>query len=70
MKKVTIIGGGIAGLSAGIALRQRGVPITVIESKEYPRHKVCGEFVSGRGLEVLSSIGIDMSAVFLNLPPF
>ena len=61
MKNVTIIGGGIAGLSAGIALRQRGVPITVIESKEYPRHKVCGEFVSGRGLEVLSSIGIDVS---------
>jgi len=33
----------------------------VIESKEYPRHKVCGEFVSGRGLEVLSSIGIDVA---------
>src|SRR5882762_5804792 len=61
LKNVTIIGGGIAGLSAGIALRQHGVPVTVIESKEYPRHKVCGEFVSGRGLEVLASVGIDVS---------
>ena len=59
MKNVTIVGGGIAGLSAGIALRQRGVPVTVIESKEYPRHKVCGEFISGRGLEILARIGID-----------
>lgn len=35
--------------------------MTVIESKEYPRHKVCGEFVSGRGLETLASIGIDIA---------
>ena len=61
MKNVTIIGGGIAGLSCGIALRQRGVPVTVIESGEYPRHKVCGEFVSGRGAEFLSSLGIDIA---------
>ncbi len=63
MKKVTIVGGGIAGLTAGIALRQHGVPVTVIESKEYPRHKVCGEFISGRGLETLASIGIDITRV-------
>ena len=63
MKAVTIVGGGIAGLTAGIALRQRGVPVTVIESKPYPRHKVCGEFLSGRGLQVLASLGIDPSSL-------
>lgn len=57
MKTITIIGGGVAGLSLGIALRQRSVPVKLIEAKTYPRHKVCGEFISGRGLLVLDELG-------------
>ena len=44
---IEIVGGGPAGLSAGLALRRAGVPVTVFEAGEYPRHRVCGEFVSG-----------------------
>jgi GT2 family glycosyltransferase/protoporphyrinogen oxidase len=36
MTKVTIIGAGIAGLSSGWLLKQRGVDFTVIESQSYP----------------------------------
>ena len=43
---LTIAGGGLAGLSLGIALRSRGVPVRVIEAASYPRHRVCGEFIS------------------------
>jgi len=43
---VEIIGGGLAGLSLGIALRHRGVPVTVREAGHYPRHRVCGEFIT------------------------
>lgn len=57
LKPVTIIGGGLAGLTLGIRLRQRGVPVTVYEAGRYPRHKVCGEFISGEGQEILKRMG-------------
>jgi len=58
LKPITIIGGGLAGLTLGIGLRQRGVPVTVWEAGHYPRHRVCGEFISGRGQEVLARLGL------------
>lgn len=58
MKPITIVGGGLAGLTLGIGLRQQGVPATVWEAGRYPRHRVCGEFISGRGQEVLARLGL------------
>lgn len=57
-KPITIVGGGLAGLTLGIALRKRGVPATIFEAGHYPRHRVCGEFVSGRGQETLERLGL------------
>lgn len=57
-KPITIVGGGLAGLTLGIGLRRRGVPVTVWEAGDYPRHRVCGEFISGRGPEVLERFGL------------
>ena len=57
-KPITIVGGGLAGLTLGIGLRQRGIPVTVFEAGNYPRHRVCGEFISGRGQEVLDRLGL------------
>ncbi len=58
LKPITIVGGGLAGLTLGIALRQRDVPVTIFEAGHYPRHRVCGEFISGHGLEVLEKLGL------------
>lgn len=58
MKEITIIGGGLAGLTLGIALRREGVPVTVCEAGSYPRHRVCGEFISGCGLASLHQLGL------------
>lgn len=58
-KPITVVGGGLAGLTLGIGLRQRGVPVTVREAGRYPRHRVCGEFVSGRGQGVLRRLGLE-----------
>ncbi len=58
VKPITIVGGGLAGLTLGIGLRQRGVPVAVWEAGHYPRHRVCGEFISGRGQETLSRLGL------------
>lgn len=58
LKPVTIIGGGLAGLTLGIALRQQGVPVTIYEAGNYPRHRVCGEFIHGNGVRSLERLGL------------
>lgn len=57
-KEVNIVGGGIAGLSLGVALSSRGVPVTVWEAGELPRHRVCGEFICGVSEETLMNLGV------------
>ena len=56
---ITIVGGGLAGLTLGIGLRQRAVPVTILEAGKYPRHRVCGEFISGRGQATLARLGLE-----------
>jgi len=46
-RPIEIIGGGLAGLGLGLGLRARGVPVTIREAGTYPRHRVCGEFITG-----------------------
>jgi menaquinone-9 beta-reductase len=58
LKPINIIGGGLAGLTLGIGLQRRGVPVTVMEAGSYPRNRVCGEFISGRGQDALKRLGL------------
>ena len=65
--EVVIIGGGLAGLSAALHLKQKGCKVVLIEKNTYPTHKVCGEYVSREVLPYLESLGIDLSdAVSIN----
>lgn len=57
-REITIAGGGLAGLSLAAALRRYEVPVTVLEAGNYPRHRVCGEFISGVSGETLAALGI------------
>jgi flavin-dependent dehydrogenase len=57
-KPIQIVGGGLAGLTLGIALKKKEIPVVIFEAGNYPRHRVCGEFVSGRGLEILDMLGL------------
>jgi flavin-dependent dehydrogenase len=63
MKPITIVGGGLAGLTLGILLRRQSVPIAVIEAGKYPRHRVCGEFICGRGLEIFRDLGLNENGI-------
>jgi flavin-dependent dehydrogenase len=56
---ITVVGGGLAGLTLGIALRQRDVPVTIWEAGRYPRHRVCGEFICGRGRDTIRALGLE-----------
>ncbi|HTL67314.1 MAG TPA: hypothetical protein VL200_06610 [Lacunisphaera sp.] len=58
-RPVEIVGGGLAGLSLGLALRHSGVPVTVFEAGVYPRHRVCGEFISGLGPATIARLGLE-----------
>ena len=57
-KLISIVGGGLAGLTLGVGLRQNAVPVTIYEAGSYPRHRVCGEFISGRGQATLARLGL------------
>ncbi|MFP4352955.1 MAG: NAD(P)/FAD-dependent oxidoreductase [Puniceicoccaceae bacterium] len=58
-KELTIVGGGLAGLSLGAALSARGVPVTVREAGVLPRHRVCGEFICGVRRATLRRLGVE-----------
>ncbi|GAA3754777.1 NAD(P)/FAD-dependent oxidoreductase [Flavobacterium ginsengiterrae] len=58
---VIIIGGGLAGLAGALHLSKKGLSVTLIEKTTYPRHKVCGEYISNEILPYLQWLGIDIS---------
>lgn len=58
MRPVEIVGGGLAGLSLGLALRRAGVPVTVREAGDYPRQRVCGEFITGLSPATVAWLGM------------
>jgi flavin-dependent dehydrogenase len=58
---VVIIGGGLAGLAGAIHLSQNGLRVTLVEKSGYPRHKVCGEYISNEILPYLKWLDADVS---------
>jgi menaquinone-9 beta-reductase len=63
MNQVTIIGGGLAGLTAGIHLSKIGIQVTIIEKNSFPKHKVCGEYISNEVLPYLKSLDLDIQSL-------
>ena len=66
---VIIIGGGLAGLCNAIHLSKLGKKVLLIEKNEYPKHKVCGEYISNEVLPYLDFLEVnpfDFGAVRIN----
>ena len=51
-----IIGGGPAGTSVAISAARQGASVLLLERGRFPRHKVCGEFVSAESLSLLRDL--------------
>lgn len=60
-KKVLIIGGGLAGLTSAIHLSKLGLQVTIIEKNCYPKHKVCGEYISNEVLPYFEWLDLKVS---------
>jgi flavin-dependent dehydrogenase len=56
MYDLIVSGGGPAGSSAAISAAQGGAKVLLLERGRFPRHKVCGEFVSAESLALLKSL--------------
>lgn len=58
MKEVVIVGGGLAGLTCAISLAKLGHQVLLFEKGQFPRHKVCGEYISREVEPLLRSLGL------------
>ena len=59
--EIIIVGGGLAGLTAGIHLSKIGFQVTILEKNSFPKHKVCGEYISNEVLPYLNWLDITIS---------
>lgn len=63
---IGIIGAGIAGSCLAILLAQQGKKIAIFEKESYPKHKVCGEFISLESYDFFKQLGLPLDQ--WNLP--
>lgn len=63
--QVSIIGGGLAGLTLAIQLADAGYSCVLFEKNNYPFHKVCGEYISMESWDFLERLGLDLSEMDL-----
>lgn len=64
-----IIGAGPAGSAAAQLLAQAGWSVALVEKAEFPRRKVCGEFISATSMAVLKDCGVAGSFTAAAGPP-
>ena len=60
MIDVFVVGGGPAGLAAAIAVRRRGMDVTVADCSEKPIDKACGEGIMPDGVAAAAALGIPL----------
>lgn len=58
--EVIVVGGGPAGASTAIALRQRGLRVLVLDRANFPRDKVCGDVLLPEARAALRALGLDL----------
>jgi flavin-dependent dehydrogenase len=59
MARIAIVGAGPAGASAGYHLAARGHAVTLIDRAEFPRPKICGDWIPPAAMRELARMGLD-----------
>jgi flavin-dependent dehydrogenase len=54
--EVVVVGGGPAGASCALELARGGVAVTIVERAEFPRTKVCGEYLNAGAIAALDGL--------------
>ncbi len=62
---IIIVGGGLAGLSLSILMARKQYKVLVLEKDSYPRHKVCGEYISNESRSFLLDLGLSIDSLGL-----
>jgi len=65
---IQVIGAGPAGSAAAISAIQCGAQVELVERSHFPRHKVCGEFLSPEIVPALERLGVWCSIEARNPP--
>lgn len=60
---LAVVGGGPAGSAAAITAARLGARVLLLERGSFPRHKVCGEFVSAESLGLLEGFARESAAL-------
>src|SRR4030095_11779060 len=56
-----VLGAGLAGSSLAKSLADKGWETLLLDRQSFPRHKVCGEFLSPESQSTLHALGINES---------
>jgi flavin-dependent dehydrogenase len=64
-----IVGGGPSGATAAALLAQAGWAVALVEKSQFPRRKVCGEFISGTTWPMFRKVGIAGPLMEIAGPP-
>ena len=54
-----IVGAGPAGSAAAIALAQRGYAVMLVDKQQFPREKLCGDFVNPINWPIFRELGVE-----------
>lgn len=65
---VVIIGGGPAGISAGVVLQKQGYKTCIIDNQTFPREKLCAGVITTKAVKLIHHIysGLDLNSLEIN----
>ncbi|NJL74621.1 MAG: FAD-dependent oxidoreductase [Saprospiraceae bacterium] len=65
---IAIIGGGPAGTTCALALKNSGLKVVILEKATFPRDKVCGDAIPGLAVKTLRQISPQYAEKLAALP--